>query len=242
MCSAKPQSASESLHVVRRHLRPFQLVCRLRFRGVQVFAFDRFVGLPKLHRSLKGRACLGGLLATDAACCMVIDQPHCLHEGKGRGWADKFPTAFFQGLGQGDRIGTGALALRFRQGFGVRLKAPEKRRQRACLSHQLLRSLRVVDHGFDFATVANDTGILQQARHIGLVELGDLGPVEATKGGAKILAFGQNGAPAQARLKTLETDFFKQTDIIVNGIAPFPVVVGVKFWRRGTPGAAQLPI
>jgi len=53
--------------------------------------------------------------------------------------------------------------------------------------------------------VANNTGILKQSLNVVFSEESNLVEIKMVESGAKVLAFGQNGAPAQARLKTLQT-------------------------------------
>src|SRR5690606_2032449 len=55
-------------------------------------------------------------------------------------------------------------------------------------------------------------------------------------------AFGQDGAPAQAGLKTLQADFLEQPDVVGHRKAPFAVVVGLEFGGGGAPAATGLTV
>ena len=89
-----------------------------------------------------------------------------------------------------------------------RLIAPEERGQRAFGLTISDGPLGVVDHGFDLAAVAHDTRVPQQALHIGLAELRHAMKIETRKGRAKVLAFVENGQPAQAGPKAFQTPEF----------------------------------
>src|SRR5262245_22318307 len=62
------------------------------------------------------------------------------------------------------------------------------------------------------------------------------------KGGAEILALGQDGAPAQPGLKALEAQFLEQAPVIIDREAPLGVVIGQEVRGGTAPSAAQLPV
>ena len=57
----------------------------------------------------------------------------------------------------------------------------------------LLRAGRIVDDGLDFAAMADDACVLQQALGILGREAGDFVEVEVTERGAEVFALGQDG-------------------------------------------------
>src|SRR4030095_4407909 len=98
------------------------------------------------------------------------------------------------------------------------------------------------DNRFDLAAVTHDARVLEQPRHVAGRETGDFVDVEIGERGAKILALGEDGSPAQARLKSLETQFLEQTSIIRHREAPLLVVIGEELRRGRTPAAALLAV
>lgn len=67
-----------------------------------------------------------------------------------------------------------------------------------------------MDDGFDLTAMADNPRICQQPGHIGLIEQRHLAEIELGESGAEILAFGKNGAPAQARLEAFEAELLEQ--------------------------------
>ena len=62
--------------------------------------------------------------------------------------------------------------------------------------------------------------------------------IEIMEGRAEVLALGEDGAPAQSGLKTLQTQFLKQAMIITDRETPFGIVIVEKL-RCGTAPAAS---
>jgi hypothetical protein len=73
--------------------------------------------------------------------------------------------------------------------------------------------------------MAHNALIREQPFYVGFLKDRDLVEIKKAKGLPKIIPLSQNGAPTQARLKTLQTEFFKQADIVGNRIAPFTIMV-----------------
>src|SRR5688572_540971 len=186
---------------------------------------------------LEGLARAGDLLLDDAGIDVIVDEPHRLHEGVHSGRADELPAEFLQIFRERHGLRRG----RYELGAARRLRgfvAPDERSQRPFLLHELTRSLSVVDHRLDLAPVAHDARISEQARDVLLLEARDAIEIEVMKGGAKVLAFSQDGAPAEPRLKPLETKLLEQPAVVGHRKTPLAIVVFEKLRRRTRPLAA----
>lgn len=109
------------------------------------------------------------------------------------------------------------------------------------LNHFLSASC-IVDGSLDLAAVADDPRILEETIDISLREASDPIEIELVKHSAEVLPLGEDGAPAQSGLKTLEAQFFKQALIIADWVSPFGVVIVEKLRRSTTPVAAWFSI
>ena len=118
---------------------------------------------------------------------------------------------------------------------GVR---PEELRQRAVLVDHLERSPGVVDRRPDLASVPHDAGIAEQSAHVGLVESGHGGRIEAGERGAEVVALAQDREPRQAGLESLEAQLLEEPHVGRDAAAPLVVVVREVVGRGGAPGAA----
>lgn len=105
-------------------------------------------------------------------------------------------------------------------------KAPHERAQRPLGIDQLAGAAGVVDDRLDLAAVPHDALVGEQARHVGGAVGGDAPEVEAVEGGPEALAFGQDRAPAQARLEGLQAQLLEEPAVVGNGKSPLVVVVG----------------
>ncbi len=123
-----------------------------------------------------------------------------------------------------------------------RLVAPDKLRQRAFLFHHLLRLPRIVDHCLNLAAMPDDPLVLEQPLDVALGEAGNLVEIKPAKSGAKVLALGEDGSPAQPGLETLQAQLLKQPPIVADREAPFSIVIAEKLWSRGAPRAPRLPV
>jgi hypothetical protein len=195
-----------------------------------------------LRPGAEGTARRIGGAARHAALGVVVDQAHGLQEGVHGGRADEAEAALLQRFRQLDRGGRGRHALVRGLLAGPWLVAPDPRRQRAFVTHQVLRAARVVQHALDLAAVAHDAGVLQQAVDLGRAPAGQHVDVEAGEGAAKVLALFQDGPPAQAGLKALQAQLLEQAPVVGDGKAPFAVVVGQVLRRGQAPVAAQLAV
>src|SRR5206468_535324 len=82
-----------------------------------------------------------------------------------------------------------------------------------------------VDRRFDLAAVADDSGVFQQTLDVALTKPRDALEIETGERLAKCFALAENCPPAQARLKTFETDLFEQAPIVGDRKSPFIVVI-----------------
>ena len=156
---------------------------------------------------------------------MIVDQTHRLDEGEDGGRADEFPAALFEVFRDGDRFWGGCDRLRWRQGFFVRLVAPEIRGERTLGFDHFLCAFCVVYRGFDLAAMTDDRGILEQALDIFFFERGDAIVVETMENASEIFPLGEDRAPAETRLKSFKTDFFEQASVIDDRESPFRIVI-----------------
>lgn len=112
---------------------------------------------------------------------MIIDHPHCLHEGVGRCRSEKLPAAFLQVFAQslggfcdaGNRGSLLAFAnVRFSEGRGP---SPDIGGQTAKFIDDFDCSTSVVDGRLDFSTVTNNALIPEEAVNVFVVvKTGDL--------------------------------------------------------------------
>ena len=95
---------------------------------------------------------------------MVIDHAHRLHQGVAGGWSDKAPAPSLQFLTQGGRLdcfGSDLVSVSYRR-RSLWLETPEKSCQGAEFVNQFCGAMSIVDGGFDFSTVSNDTRVGHQ--------------------------------------------------------------------------------
>ena len=70
-------------------------------------------------------------------------------------------------------------------------------RSRPFLLDQFLRSLRVVDDGFDLAAMAHDTIVFQRTINVAPGQARNPAEIEVVKCRAEIVALGKDSAPAR---------------------------------------------
>src|SRR5882757_6572750 len=140
---------------------------------------------------------------------MFVHDPHRLHEGITDGRADETEAFFLQILTHGV-----AMHRRLRDIAQVERpptqhlavgKLPDVVDESARLLAYLEVCLRVADESIDFEPVPDDARIQQQAFALELAVPSHFCRVEMIECRAIALALAQNGEPAQARLRTLET-------------------------------------
>ena len=131
---------------------------------------------------------------------VVIDQTHGLHEGVDRGRPDKGPATLFE-IGRQLRCFEHRCSpFELMRGEGPRcgLEQPCVTAERAEFIDQLQHAFGIVDGRFDFATMAHDACISQQAPYLGtLVPRHALG-IEMIETATEVLPLVEDGEPAQA--------------------------------------------
>ena len=123
-----------------------------------------------------------------------------------------------------------------------RLEVPDESRERTLRIGQFARALGVVDHCFNLAAMTDDAGISQKTRHIGPVKNRNLAKIEPSKSGAEIFALGQDRAPTQPRLKTLEAELFEEADVVTYGKTPLMIMIIKEFGGSSAPSTTWAPI
>ncbi len=83
----------------------------------------------------------------------------------------------------------------------------------------------IIDGGSDFQPVANDAGILEQGKNLAPVITSDAVGIEMIESAAVVVALVEDRAPAQSGLCPFEDEEFEQRPVIMNGDAPFFVVI-----------------
>ncbi len=84
----------------------------------------------------------------------------------------------------------------------------------------------VADGSFYFGAVADDAGVEEETFEVGVVKEGDGGGIEVGKEAAIVLAFMENGFPAEASLGAFEDEKLEHHGVVMNWHAPFGVVIG----------------
>jgi hypothetical protein len=97
-------------------------------------------------------------------------------------------TTLLKRGGEGEQTGSGEVA----EQYGAKLRVSEKP-----------SSLGVVDDGCDFASMANDRRVIEEALNVLLVKGGDARRVKVGKGLVQGRRFVEDHEPAEARLKEL---------------------------------------
>src|SRR5690606_37753747 len=100
----------------------------------------------------------------------------------------------------------------------------------------------IINDGRDLPFMADNAGILHQARNIVFGVSRNAGEVEPMECCPEVLAFLEYGSPAEPRLKAFHTQFFEQPAIIGDRKAPFRVVIPKILRRAEAPGTAGLAV
>ncbi len=83
----------------------------------------------------------------------------------------------------------------------------------------------IADGGKDFEAVSNDTRVGEQAVDVTLLVRGNPLRVEIVERLAKVFAFVEDDGPAYAGLEAIEEKELEELTVVVDGDAPFGVVV-----------------
>lgn len=172
---------------------------------------------------------LGCAVAAVAACEVVIDETHRLHESIAGDGTDEGPAAFLEVFAKGGRFGGGGEFLGFgpAEGGGTWF-GPETKEigvEVGKLVQEFEGSPGVVEGGADFALVPDDASVLFESGDVFLGKAGHAVEIESRESSAEIFAFAENGEPGETSLKSLETDLFEKADIVGDFPPPFLVVI-----------------
>jgi len=170
------------------------------------------------------------LLVTKADKQMIVDHANGLHEGVTDRRADKFESSFRKVSAHGVGFGrTGRHLFHAFELIANWLVVDEAPNVGVEISKLFLHGeecLSILDRGGDFEPVAHDAGISEQLFNLSQIVSGDFFSVEIIKGLTIVIAFIQDCGPTQSGLGAFENEEFEQEPVIMNGDAPFFVVVG----------------
>src|SRR3989338_11611583 len=166
---------------------------------------------------------------SEAISRVVVHHAGRLHVGVADGAAGEFEAAPFQFLSH---------RLRFRRAcrnFGEAApgvlswlainEAPDEGIETAELALHVEKLLRVGYCRMYLQAIAHDSRILQQRFYFTCVIAGNARRIEIIESGPVILAFAQDGYPAQPGLRAFENEKFKQGLIVVQWHPPFAVMI-----------------
>src|SRR5206468_12805010 len=161
------------------------------------------------------------LVVAEAVDGMIVYHAHRLHEGVADRRSDESKAALREVLAQCVRL------RRARGNLGVHAptihpwraadKGPEVLVEGAGLSLHAKKRLRIADRAFHLQAVAHDVRILQQAPHPRRPESRDPLGIEVRKSSTVSLSLPEDRRPAQARLRTLESEELKKHEFIMHG-------------------------
>ena len=109
----------------------------------------------------------------------------------------------------------------------IGLETPEEGTEGAEFLTQGPGQAGIAQHGFDLPPVANDPRVSQQAKDAALVPARDSLEVEIDEGLSEILALAQNRQPTETRLESFQAEFLEKTLVVIDGKAPFIVMIGL---------------
>src|SRR5208282_5928402 len=95
--------------------------------------------------------------------------------------------------------------------------------------------LRVRDGCGDFATMADNPGVIKQPGDVGVIETRDHARVEARKRPSEAFAFSQDSKPGKTGLEPFEAELLEHPLIVADRQPPFAVVVGLVLGCRRSP-------
>ncbi len=177
---------------------------------------------------------------------MLIDHPDSLHERMADRRPDEPEPSALEVLANGI-----AVRRRCRDPFEVQRPAaqhlavrelPDVIAEGAGAVAQLEVAARVGDEGVHLEPISHDAGIAQQALALYGIVAGHRFSIEVVERGTIARALAQDGEPAQARLRALQTQHFEQMTVIMDGHAPLGIMIGDVERIRGAPRAAQLAV
>ena len=173
---------------------------------------------------------------------MVVDHAGGLHEGVANCRADEAEAALLQIFAYGVRF----LCFRWNllvefpgvlDGFAFH-ESPEIKIETSELFLHSQESARICNRGIDFKAIAANARVFQEHTNFLGIVAGYFVDQEIVENFAVASAFGENGVPAEAGLRAFKNEKFEEETVIVDGDAPFLIVIGNIDWflRPGAPG------
>jgi hypothetical protein len=160
---------------------------------------------------------------------MVVHHANGLHMGIADGGTDETEATAEQVFAHEARtFGLGGYFITCFPGVDQGLAADELPKisiEAAELLLDFQERLSILDGSADLEPVANNPRISQQLRNLLFIVLGDFNGIKVVKSQAVVLPFAQDGGPAETSLCTLQDEKFEQEAIIVDGNAPFLIMV-----------------
>lgn len=177
---------------------------------------------------------------------VVINEAHGLHEGVAGGGPNEGPAPLFEVLAEGGRfLGFSELHGLFEGECtfaGLGLETLKVAMEILEFGEKLKRAVGVIDGGENFAPMADDPDVENEAFDVGVVEFCDFVEVKVGEAGPEVFAFAENGEPGETGLKSFEADLFEEAEIIAASPAPFFVVVAEVFFIIAAPPAAGFSV
>src|ERR1700683_1024284 len=191
-------------------------------------------------------SCIAQPLGNPAITLVLIHNPHCLHEGMTNSRTDKTEASKLQ-------VFAHVIAVHRRCGEAAKVQRPAAQhpavgelpdisveRTRALADFQIRAG--VADESVPLQPISDDARVLHQALALRRAVPGHGLGIEVVERLTIGLALAEHGEPAQASLRTLETQHFEEPPVAVLGHSPFPIVI-VDVQRIGSaPGAAQIAV
>ncbi len=161
---------------------------------------------------------------------MVVDHAGRLHQRVTDGRADEFESALNQIAAHRVRFGCARRHLSHSSPTILfRFAADETPKvgvETAKLFPDREKRFRILDRRRNFQPVPHDAGVAEQPFHIARAVARDLFRTKSIERLAIVLPFFENRRPAQPGLRALKDQKLKQLSIVMNGHAPFLIVIG----------------
>ena len=161
---------------------------------------------------------------------MVVDHAGRLHQRVTDGRADEFESASNQIVAH--RVGFGCARRQLSHSSPTILfrftadKTPEVSVEAVKLFPDREKRFRILDRRRNLQPVPHDSGVAEQPFHIARAVARDLFRAKTVERLAIVLPLLENRRPAQPGLRALEDQKLKQLSIVMNGHAPFLIVIG----------------
>ncbi len=184
---------------------------------------------------------LGHLFVSKAIDHVVVDHSGGLHKGIANGRADETKAALVQILAHRVRLYAFwrnlSESLEFVLLCFPSYELPDVFVERAKLFLDLEELPRVLNGRRNLGAIADDARVAQEALDVAPRVAGDFAGVEVVKGAAEVGALVQYNLPIQASLERVEDHELEEFAVVVDGHAPFGVVIFDHAWLD-RPGAA----